>query len=182
MLNKIKFMLAVKIIISFIFLVLMTTTQSFAQTADKDIQAKWGVLKTALKARAVLVIDMTNDILKQRKEIKKLVVSTNLIAKAIKLNTDSSKKMDSKMVKAFYAKNDSLENQIFLILVSPEIQKDAAMVKKIDGFVLKMDIADKAIKPAKRNYNAACKAAKREDLLYEETKETKGVQKVFSFL
>lgn len=156
--------ITVKKLLSFALLVLSFTQNSFGQAVDKDIQTKWVVLKTALKARAGLVVEMTNDFLKQGKDDKKLVLNTNLIAK--KLQADISKTLDGKTVKEFFLKNDSLENQAFEILLSPEIKKDAATSKKLDVFVKKMDVADKVIKAAKKNYNAACKTAKKEDLLY----------------
>jgi hypothetical protein len=155
-----------KILLSVTFLLLIFTQKSFGQIVDKGMQAKWGGLKTALKARASLVVDMTNDFLKQGKDNKKLVYNTNLIAKEIKENSDSLEKLDSKMVKTFYAKNDSLENQTMQVLMSPKIEKDVATIKKIDAFVLKMDAIDKAINKAKKDYNTSCKATKREDLLY----------------
>jgi hypothetical protein len=155
-----------KILLSVAFLLLIFTQKSFGQTVDKDIQAKWGGLKAALKARAGLVVVMTSDFLKQGKDNKKLVYNTNLIAKEIKGNSDSLEKLDSKMVKAFYAKNDSLENQTMQIIMSPKIEKDAATIKEIDVFVVKMDATDKAINKAKKDYNASCKATKREDLQY----------------
>lgn len=155
-----------KTLLSVAFLLLIFTEKSFGQTIDKGVQVKWGVLKTALKTRAGLVVDMTNVFLRQGKDYKKLVYNTNLIAKEIKGNPDSSEKLDSKIVKIFYAKNDSLENQTMEIIISPEIDKDATTIKKIDVFVVKMDAIDKAIKKAKKDYNASCKAIKREDLQY----------------
>ncbi len=164
MLNKVKYHMTVKKILTFAFILLVSSQQSFGQVIDKDVQAKWGILKTALKARAGLMVDMTNDLLKQGKDYKKLVFSTNLISKNIM--ADTSKKLDSKTVKDFFLKNDSLENQGFEILMSPKIEKDAATGKKMDVFVKKMDAADKVMKAARKNYNAACKAAKKEDLQY----------------
>lgn len=164
MLNNVKCRMVVKLLLSLSFLLILFTPKSFGQTADKDIQVKWGVLKTALKARAGLMVDMTNDLLKQGKDYKKLVFGTNLISKNIM--ADTSKKLDSKTIKDFFLKNDSLENQGFEILMSPKIEKDAATSKKIDVFVKKMDAADKMIKAAIRNFNAACITAKKEDLQY----------------
>jgi hypothetical protein len=166
-----------RILLSLSFLLLLAAPKSFGQNVDKDLLLKWGVLKSNVKQRANLVLEMTSDFLKQGKDDKKIVFKTNVLAKVIK--SDTIKEIDSKIVKAFYNKNDSLENQAFEILISPKIEKNAATSKRLDILVEKLDAIEKVIKKARKDYNTACRDKKREDLLYENTTQVKDVKVQF---
>jgi hypothetical protein len=156
-----------KILLSLSFLLLLAAPKSYGQKVDKDLLLKWGVLKSNVKVRANLILEMTSDFLKQGKDHEKIVFKTNLLAKEIK--SDTIKQIDGKVVKAFYNKNDSLENQTLDILMTPKIEKNAATTKRLDILVPKLSAIEKLIKKAKKEYNTACKDKKREDLIYENT-------------
>jgi hypothetical protein len=155
-----------RILLSLSFLVLFTTQQSYGQNVNADMKAKWAELTKQLKVRANKVEVFTNDLLKIESVKKEAVSKANTKAKSFIAYVDATKKLDSGIVKTTFRNNKILTNAVMMIMTTLEDLKDEAVVNKFDKFFGEMDVIEKTINAAKRNYNAACKLNKMIDCEY----------------
>ncbi len=110
MLNKVKYHIAIKILLSYSFLFLFTNQQSFGQNVDKEIEQKWANLVVPLKTRASLIDDFTKELILKLVPDKKLNIKTNDLAKEIFSILDSNENITEVSVKNTFSKNMDLTN------------------------------------------------------------------------
>jgi hypothetical protein len=159
-----------KFLLSLSFLLLLAVPKSYGQKAGLVIDTNWMQLTKQLKLRSLKVIDLTNDLLKiyLRTERKDVITKTNLLAKEIAVFIDSAKQLDSNTVRIVFDKNKKLTDDYLQILAYNEYEMTGSpMSNLLSSFIVELYAIEKEILTAKGNYNKACVANKRLDLIFD---------------
>jgi hypothetical protein len=154
-----------KLLLSISFLLLLFVPKIYGQNAEKDIQVKWEELTKQLKLRSEKVVELTKDLLIRDK--KDLIIKTNLLAKEIIVYLDSTKVLDTTIVRTVYDKNEKLTNDYLEILAYNEYAiSGGPIANKFNALMIEVYPIEKAILTARCKYNAACEEYKMQDLLF----------------
>jgi hypothetical protein len=159
-----------KFLLSLSFLLLLAVPKSYGQKAELDINTNWMQLTKQLKLRSLKVVDLTNDLLKLqlRNERKDVITTTNFLAKEITAYLDSAKQLDSNTVRIVFDKNKKLTDDYLQILAYNEYEMAGSpILNLLSSFIVELYAIEKEILTTKENYNTACVANKKLDLIFD---------------
>jgi hypothetical protein len=171
-----------KFLLSLSLLLMLAVPKSYGQKAELDINTNWMQLTKQLKLRSLKVVDLTNDLLKLqlRNERKDVITTTNLLAKEITAYLDSAKQLDSNTVRIVFDKNKKLTDDYLQIFAYNEYEMAGSpILNLLNSFIVEFYTIEKEILTAKGNYNTACVANKKLDLIFDCLKPDKDVKVQF---
>ncbi len=157
-----------KLLLTFFFLLLITTKQSFGQNVDTEIQSKWLNLNLILTKRADKFLALSNDLIKADTSKEVLFIEAKFIASELSEYLSTClKPIEAKTIKIVSIKNDNLTKVLERIMkLMADGKEETKILPLFFIYMPQITGIEKRLEIAKLKYNKACKANKRKDLLF----------------